>query len=132
MMKKATIKLQYNSPVVLSFALVALGVPWFDIFIGGRSTYALFSVYRSSFSDPGTYPRFFLEATIQSMLPSLWGEYNSIVQNYKAERWGIYDDSADLNRAIMISDAYYGDRSSVLQLYRKTEKPIMIQSVNVR
>ena len=59
-MKKATIKLQYNSPVVLSFALASLIVLWFDIFTGGRSTYTLFSVYRSSFSDPGTYVRFFL------------------------------------------------------------------------
>jgi len=59
-MKKATIKLQYNSPVVLSFALVSLFVLWFDAFTGGRSTYTLFSVYRSSFSDPGTYVRFFL------------------------------------------------------------------------
>ena len=57
---KATIKLQYNSPVVLSFALASLVVLWFDIFTGGRSTYALFSVYRSSFADIGTYPRFFL------------------------------------------------------------------------
>ena len=59
-MKKGTIKLQYNSPVVLSFALISLLVLWFDIFTGGRSTYTLFSVYRSSFSDIGTYPRFFL------------------------------------------------------------------------
>ena len=57
---KATIKLQYNSPVVLSFAIASLIVLWFDIFTGGRSSYALFSVYRSSFSDPGTYVRFFL------------------------------------------------------------------------
>ena len=57
---KATIKLQYNSPVVLSFALVSLVVLWFGIFTGGRSSYALFSVYRSSFSEIGTYLRFFL------------------------------------------------------------------------
>lgn len=77
-------------------------------------------------------PHPLLEATIQSMLPSLWKEYNVMVQNYKLESWGIYDDSADLNRAIMISDAYYGDQSSVVQLYQKTGKPILIQSVNIR
>ena len=59
-MKKATIKLQYNSPVVLSFALISLVVLWFDIFTGGKSTYALFSVYGSGFADIGTYPRFVL------------------------------------------------------------------------
>lgn len=59
-MKKGTIKLQYNSPVVLSFALISLVVLWFDAFTGGSSTFRLFSVYNSSFSDPFTYPRFVL------------------------------------------------------------------------
>ena len=56
-------------------------------------------------------------------------EYEEIVSWYKKEAWGIYDDSADLDRAIVISDAYYGDGSSVVQLYEKCEKPIMIQNV---
>lgn len=70
-------------------------------------------------------------ATIESMRPQLLGDYQKIVAKYQEEGWGIYDDSADLNRAIAISDAYYGDHSSVVQLYQKTGKPIMIQNVEV-
>ena len=33
-----------------------------------------------------------------------------------------------MNRAVAISDAYYGDQSSVLQVYQKTGKPMMLQS----
>ena len=60
MRRRGGISIQYNSPVVLTFALLSLGVLFLDRFTGGRSTHALFSVYRSSFRDLGTYPRFIL------------------------------------------------------------------------
>ena len=53
-------KLQYNAPVVLTFALaslLALGLGWLT---KGWTTSHLFSVYRSSLLDPLTYPRAFL------------------------------------------------------------------------
>ena len=59
-MKRGGIRIQYNAPVVLSFAIVSFGVLLLDRFTGGRSTHALFSVYRSAFNDPGTCPRFVL------------------------------------------------------------------------
>jgi len=55
----------------------------------------------------------------------------SIVKEYKDASWGIYDDTADLDRAIAISDAYYGDRSSVVQLFKKTEKKVLLQNVDI-
>lgn len=59
-MKKKTLHLQYNSPVVLSFALFSLGVLLLNMFTAGKSNRMLFSVYRSSLLQPLTYPRFFL------------------------------------------------------------------------
>ena len=56
-MKKLVI--QFNAPVVLTFALISLGVLLLDGATGGVSTYRYFCVYRSSFSDPLTYVRFF-------------------------------------------------------------------------
>ena len=44
---------------------------------------------------------------------------------------GSYDDSADLNRAIAVCDAYYGDGSSVVQLCEEAGKLVMIQDVGV-
>lgn len=70
-------------------------------------------------------------ATIKSMRPQLWEEYSRMEEQYKREGWGIYDDTADMDRAIAVSDAYYGDKSSLVQLYQKTGKPIMIQNVEI-
>jgi len=77
-------------------------------------------------------PHPLMETTLASMRPHLLDTYISIVKDYKLHAFGIYDASSDLYRAIAISDAYYGDQSSVAVLYKKTGKPIMIQNVKVR
>lgn len=76
-------------------------------------------------------PHPLIQATIESMRPQLWKGYQEIRDRYIEEGWGIYDDSADLDRAVVLSDAYYGDSSSVVQLYKRTGKPIMLQNVQV-
>jgi len=76
-------------------------------------------------------PHPLIKATIESMRPQLWIEYDKIVRKYREEGWGIYDDSSDVDRAVVLSDAYYGDGSSVVQMYQQTGKPIMIQNVDV-
>ncbi len=76
-------------------------------------------------------PHPLIESTLTSMRPQLWEAYKAMRNQYLAEGWGIYDDTADLDRAIAISDAYYGDGSSVVQLYQQTGKPVMIQNVEI-
>ena len=56
-MKKLVIR--FNSPVVLTFALLSLLALILDGVTGGFTTSELFCVYRSSLSDPLTYVRFF-------------------------------------------------------------------------
>lgn len=74
-------------------------------------------------------PHPLIQATIESMRPGLWKEYKALVEKYRQEGFGIYDDSADMDRAVVVSDAYYGDRSSVVQLYARIKKPVMLQDV---
>ena len=76
-------------------------------------------------------PHPLIKATISSMRPQLWQEYEKLVDQYKMEGWGIYDDSADLDRAITLCDAYYGDGSSLVQLCQKAGKPVMIQNTEI-
>lgn len=76
-------------------------------------------------------PHPLIPSTIKSMHPELWAKYSWIVDKYRMDEWGIYDDTADVNRAVMLSDAYYGDSSSVVQIYEKTKKPIMIQNADL-
>lgn len=76
-------------------------------------------------------PHPLIPSTIKSMRPDLWRAYEKLVQDYRNEGWGIYDDSADMDRAVILSDAYYGDVSSVVKVYQETGKPVMIQNVEV-
>lgn len=76
-------------------------------------------------------PHPLIRTTIETMRPELWKEYSQIVEQYCREGWGIYDDSADMDRAVVLSDAYYGDQSSIVQVYQETGKPVMIQNVEV-
>lgn len=74
-------------------------------------------------------PHPLIQATIESMRPQLWEEYDKLVRQYREEGWGIYDDSADLDRAVVLSDAYYGDGSSVVQLCQEKGMLVMLQDV---
>lgn len=57
---KRLVKLQYNSPVVLTFALCSLGALLLGFATDGWTTEKLFSVYRCSLADALAYPRFVL------------------------------------------------------------------------
>lgn len=74
-------------------------------------------------------PHPLIKTTIESMRPQLWAEYSKIVDQYKEEGWGIYDDSSDVDRVVILCDAYYGDQSSVVQLVEKAEKPALLQDI---
>ncbi|MBE6714333.1 MAG: rhomboid family intramembrane serine protease [Ruminococcaceae bacterium] len=59
MAKRPVLKIQYDSPVVLTFVLLCLGGLVLNHFTEGWTNSHLFCVYRSSLSDPYTYVRFF-------------------------------------------------------------------------
>ncbi|MDR2648710.1 MAG: rhomboid family intramembrane serine protease [Clostridiales bacterium] len=50
-------KIQYNSPMILTYALLSLVVAVVGYLTQGASTALLFSVYRAPLTDPLTYPR---------------------------------------------------------------------------
>lgn len=77
-------------------------------------------------------PHPLIPATLDSMRPELAARYANIVENFKKADWGIFDDTPDLNRSIAICSAYYGDGSSVIQLFQGAEKPVMIEDVEIK
>ena len=54
------IRIQYNSPVVITFAFLSLFALLADEVSGGWTNQHIFSVYRAPLSDPLTYARAFL------------------------------------------------------------------------
>lgn len=69
--------------------------------------------------------------TARSMNPEAVEPYLRLVNRYKQERIGIYDDSKELHRAIDLADAYYGSGSSVVELFRQQGKPVMLMSSKI-
>lgn len=59
-MKKRSITILYNSPAILTFALLSLLALALGRLTGGWTTQNLFCVYRSPLTDLLTYPRFLL------------------------------------------------------------------------
>lgn len=76
-------------------------------------------------------PHPLIQTTIETMCPQVKASYDAMLVQYKEEGWGIYDDSVDLDRAIALSDGYYGDPSSLIPLCRSIGMPVMIQNVDI-
>ena len=73
-------------------------------------------------------PHPLLKKTIEVQCPELLDDYNKIIEEYLKEDKGIFDESEDLYRAIACADAYYGDMSSLVELFRAGGKPTIIQN----
>lgn len=76
-------------------------------------------------------PHPLMKATIQSMIPALWEEYAKIVEEFREDGWGVYDETPDFHAAIAASDIYYGDYSSLMLLYQFTGKPALMQNIDI-
>ncbi|BEU88746.1 hypothetical protein TAMA11512_22100 [Selenomonas sp. TAMA-11512] len=75
-------------------------------------------------------PHPLMKETLRSMRPALVETYEALERTYRKEGWGVYDDTPDVDRAIVCSDVYYGDFSSMIWLYQATGKPILIENLN--
>lgn len=69
-----------------------------------------------------------METTLQTTYPEFWDEYQKMVQQYKEEDWGIYEEDVDSKLAVLLSDAYYGDGCKISQAMVMAEKPVMLQN----
>lgn len=57
--QKTILRISFNSPVVLSFALLCLAAYLLNCVTGGKSNILLFEVYRAPLTSPLTYVRMF-------------------------------------------------------------------------
>lgn len=71
------------------------------------------------------------KAALEAMRPELYKGYIALENQYIREKIGIYDAGEDMYPAISMADAYYGDESSLINLFGMTGKPVCIQNVNV-
>lgn len=108
-------------------ALLKYGKDYFD------KISEVFNVFKENRDEVALLwrPHPLLKNTIERVFPELLDKYESIVSDYRNEKWGIYDDTSEFERAIVISDAYFGDRSSAIYIYERTNKKIMLQNIGI-
>lgn len=70
-------------------------------------------------------------ASANAMNPQVKQKYMDLVEGYKKENFGIYDDSSDIHRAVFVADAFYGNKSSVTEMFRALGKPVMIMNLRI-
>ncbi len=70
-----------------------------------------------------------MREAVETSHPQLWKEYQAILEQYREEAWGIYDDTPDFDNVVALCDAYFGDTGSVAQKFRVEGKPVMLQDV---
>ncbi len=71
------------------------------------------------------------ESTMRRERPEIYSEYRNIVEEYIRNGNGIFDATSDLARAVALSDAYYGDGSSVATLFKEAGKPVLLQEPKI-
>ena len=73
-------------------------------------------------------PHPMLKEIASSLRPEVTSDFQALIDEYLNAGFGILDDSLDPTTAIAISDAYYGDTGSVMELFKATGRPIMIEN----
>ena len=67
----------------------------------------------------------------QKMVPQLLLDYQQMIEEFQRDNIGIYDDTGDVQRAVAMADAYFGDEGEVLELFKETKGLIMIQDYEI-
>ena len=70
-------------------------------------------------------------ASVHEMSPELFGEYCRMVEMFKKEKMGVYDESGNIQRAVSAADGYYGDAGELMELFKATGKPIMLLNYEI-
>ena len=68
---------------------------------------------------------------LQKMVPQLLVDYRQMIEEFQKEDIGIFDDTGNMQRAVAMADAYFGDESDLLQLFKETGKAVMIQDYEI-
>lgn len=76
-------------------------------------------------------PHSLIKTTLEQSDSHLYQEYLTLEDEFKQNLYGILDTSIDNETCAILCDAYYGDTSPLVQLFRNAGKPILIQDVQI-
>ncbi len=70
-----------------------------------------------------------LVGILKRLRPYIVSEYEELLEYYKSCDIGILDDSTTPTAAIVLSDMYFGDPCAAAELYKVTEKPMLLENM---
>ena len=76
-------------------------------------------------------PQALIREWMPERLPKIRKDYETIINEYKAAGFGIFDESSRPETIVSCSDAYYGDWCSIVWWFWQEKKPIMIENVSL-
>lgn len=74
-------------------------------------------------------PQWGMADKLETISHDLAGRYRRILEGYRAEGWGICDETDNMERAVKLCDAYYGGMNAILQPFQNANKPVMLASM---
>lgn len=101
----------------------------------GQEMFAKYvKVFNFFLNHPADYlliwrPHPLLVDNIRTKTPDFLPDYLRLIKLFKEGQIGIYDDSPDFHLAYAYADAFYGDLSSMAELFRKLGRPVIQQLV---
>ncbi len=75
-------------------------------------------------------PQPVMKQILDQVSPELGNRYQEILSNYKKSGWGICDETDNIDRAVEVCDAYYGDMNAVIQPFQNVGKPVMLSAMD--
>lgn len=76
-------------------------------------------------------PHSLIKTTLEQTDLQLYQKYIALQHEYLEREIGILDETEEDARVAAICDAYFGDASALVQLFRNEGKPVMLQDVEV-
>ncbi len=78
-------------------------------------------------------PHPLMEGTVKAMRPQFIEKYQQLVDYFTKNRVGVFDRTADVSRAVAVTDAYVGSHySSIMGLFEVCNKPVFcFDSMNI-
>lgn len=68
---------------------------------------------------------------VDQLRPEISESFRKLIDYFNREGFGTMDTDPDPSSSIALADAYYGDPGSVMELFKLTNKPIMIENPDV-
>ncbi len=75
-------------------------------------------------------PQPVMKKILNQVSPELGVRYQSMIDRYREDGWGICDETDNIDRAVCACDIYYGEMNAIIQPFQTSGKPSLISALD--